>query len=378
MDVRSIVELNDQERKALGELTRSGNPPARAAIRARMLLMADAGALDRDIIAALGTSTSTVYRLRRRFVEAGVDGAMTDRPREGGRRKLTGKEEATLVATACSEPPEGSARWTLELLAGEIARLTGHESVSRETVLRRLADNELKPWRRKMWCISKIDAEYIARMESVLDLYAQPVDPDDPVVSFDESPKQLIGEARVPVPAAPGRPRRVDYEYRRIGHVNLFVGVGVGFSWRHVKVTDRPSKLDFAECMRVLVDTHFPKAKRIRVVMDNLNTHRRSTLYETFRPVEARRILRRLELHFSPKHVSWLNMVEIEIGALSSQCLNRRVGERHVLEREIAAWQRKRNASGAKIKWMFSLDQARTKLTKIYGDATEPLTAIAA
>ena len=167
--------------------------------------------------------------------------------------------------------------------------MTEHDALSRETVRRRLAENHLKPWRKDMWCIPKVDAEYVARMEDVLDLYGEEPDPARPVVCFDESPNQLIGEVRAPIPAAPGQPERYDYEYRRNGTLNLFVFLDAHRPWRHVKVTDRRTANDFAECMRELVDVHFPKADCIRVVLDNLSTHSAAALYRTFPPAEARR-----------------------------------------------------------------------------------------
>jgi hypothetical protein len=173
-----------------------------------------------------------------------------------------------LVATACSNPPAGRARWTLELLAGEMVKLTTHESVSRETVRRRLAENDLKPWRKDMWCIPQVDADYVARMEDMLDLYAEAPDPKHPVVCFDESPIQLIGEVRQPIAAAPGQVERYDCEYRRHGTANLFVFVDVNRPWRKVKVTERRAAQDFAACMRDLTDIHYPGAERIRVVLD--------------------------------------------------------------------------------------------------------------
>ncbi|RYZ39484.1 MAG: IS630 family transposase, partial [Myxococcaceae bacterium] len=169
---------------------------------------------------------STVFRVKRRFVEGGVEHALHDKQRVGAERKLSGKEEALLVATACSGPPAGRARWTLQLLADEMVRLTEHPGLSRETVRRRLEENELKPWQKRMWCIPKVDAEYVARMEDVLELYAAPADKARPLVCFDETPVQLIGEVRTPVPAALGRPRRYDYEYQRNGTANLFVHLG--------------------------------------------------------------------------------------------------------------------------------------------------------
>jgi hypothetical protein len=171
----------------------------------------------------------------------------------------------------------------------------------------------------------------------VLDLYAEEADPRRPVVCFDESPTQLIGEVREPIPAAPGQPERYDYEYKRNGTANLFVFLDVHKSWRHVKVTDHRTARDFAECMRDLADFHYPDADRIRVVMDNLSTHTAGALYEAFPAPEAHRVLQRLEFHYTPKHASWLNMVEIEIGVLRGQCLDRRIGERDVLVSEIDA-----------------------------------------
>lgn len=235
-----------------------------------------------------------------------------------------------------------------------------------ETVRRRLQENELKPWLKKMWCIPKVDAEFVARMEDVLELYAEAPDPRRPVVCFDETPRQLIGGVRVPVPAKPGRPRRFDYEYVRNGTANVFVFIDVHRPWRHAKVTDHRAATDFAECMRELVDSHYPQADRIRVVLDNLSTHKPSALYEAFDPAEARRILRRLEFHYTPKHASWLNMVEIEIGVMVSQCLDRRIATKKILIAEIAAWERARNRDRARIKWMFTVERAREKLGRSY------------
>ena len=192
-----------------------------------------------EIARSVGVGGSTVYRTKRRFVLGNLEAALSEEPRPGASRKLSGKEEALLVATACSKPPAGRARWTLELLAGELVRLTEHDGLSRETVRRRLADNDLKPWRKDMWCIPQVDGEYVARMEDVLDLYAEAPDPKRPVVCFDESPVQLIGEVRQPIPAAPGQRERYDYEYRRNGTVNLFVVLDVHRPWRKVKVTER-------------------------------------------------------------------------------------------------------------------------------------------
>jgi transposase len=195
MNVRYRVELSQAERDQLTAMLRGGHHAARKLKRAQILLAADGGATDAAIAASVGVGESTVYRTKRRFVEGNLELALSEEPRAAPPRKLSGKEEALLVATACSSPPQGRARWTLELLAGEMVRLTDHSGLSRETVRRRLAENELKPWRQDMWCIPEVDGTYVARMEDVLDLYAEPPDPKRPVVCFDESPTQLIGES---------------------------------------------------------------------------------------------------------------------------------------------------------------------------------------
>lgn len=366
MNVRYRVELSQTEHAELTALLSGGKHAARKLKRAQILLAADAGASDDDIARSIGVGGSTVYRTKRRFVLGNLAAALSEEPRPGAGRKLSGKEEALLVATACSSPPAGRARWTLELLAGELVRLTEHASVSRETVRRRLAENDLKPWRKDMWCIPRVDGEYVARMEDVLDLYAEAPDPKRPVVCFDESPIQLIGEVRQPIPAKPGQIERYDCEYRRNGTANLFVFLDVNRPWRKVKVTERRAAEDFAACMRQLTDVHYPAAERIRVVLDNLSTHSAGALYQAFPADEARRVLRRLEFHYVPKHASWLNMVEIEIGVLASQCLDRRIESYSRLVAEIAAWEKRRNRDRARINWMFTTEKARAKMGRAY------------
>jgi hypothetical protein len=289
----------------------------------------------------------------------------------GAPRTLSGKEAALLVATVCPSPPKGRKRWTLEFLAGAMVKLTAHEAVSRELVRRRLAEDDLKPRRRDMWCIPQVDGTYVARMEDVLDLYAEQADSSHPVVYFDENPTQLIGEVREPIPVAPGQLERYDCEYRGNGTANLFVFLDPHQPWRHVKVTDQRTARDFAVCMRELADNHYPDEDRMRVVLDNLSTHAAGALYETFQTPEADHVLQRLEFHYTPKHASWLNMAEIKIGVLRGQCLDRRIGEREVLVSEISAWQRQRNASGARVKWKFAIEKAQEKLGGTYPEVVK-------
>lgn len=379
MNVRYIVELSEAERDQLEGLLRGGCKKVRVVKRAQILLASTQSDPDEELAANLATSTSTIRRTRKRFVLEGLDAALSERERPGARRKLTGREEAILVAVACSRPPPGRAKWTLELLGDELVRLTEHETVSKDTVRRRLHEKEIKPWRHKMWCIPSVDAEFVARMEDVLDLYATDHDPRRPVVCFDEKPYQLVDETRVPVRPKPGQPGRIDYEYRRAGTANIFVCVGAQQPWRAAKVTSRRTNIDFAEFMRDLVDVHLPDAEKIVVVMDNLSTHRDKNLYEAFPPEEARRILRKLEFHYTPKHASWLNMAEIEIGVLSSQCLDRRIPDQDLLSVEVQAWVAARNDAEAGINWMFDVHAARAKLGRAYPSPLhQPETALTA
>ena len=366
MNIRYIVELSEEERRQLHELTGGGHARVRRVKRAQILLAAEHGHGDAAVASMVGVGTSTVYRTKRRFVEGGLEEAMNEAPRGGARRKLTGREETLLVAVACSDPPAGRARWTLELLADEMVQRTEHQGLSRETVRRRLAEQSVKPWQRKMWCIPCVDAEYVARMEDVLDLYSEPPDPRRPVVCFDETPVQLLGETRIPWPTQPGKPARIDYEYRRNGTANLFVFLDAHRPWRHVKVTERKTAHDFARCMYELAQVHYRDAQTVRVVLDNLSAHKPAALYEVFAPEVAREVLRRLEFHFVPKHASWLNMVEIEIGVLGRQCLDRRIAGRETLRREVEHWQRRRNAERARVEWLFDVRRAREKLRRVY------------
>lgn len=366
MNILYRVTLSLEERLQLDALVSGGKCAVRRLKRAQILLAADAKVTDEMISVSVAVGTSTVYRTKRRFVEEGLEQALSKEPRPGAARKLSAVEEALLVATACTKAPSGRARWSLEWLADERVRLTRHESLSSDTIRRRLAEKELKPWQKKMWCIPKVDTEFVARMEDVLDLYAEAPNEKHPVVSFDETPCQLIGESRVPVAAKPGKPARFDYEYVRNGTANVFMFVDAHRPWRHAKVTDRRTHCDFAECMRDLVDDHYPSAECIRVVLDNLSTHKPTALYEAFPPEEARRILRRLEFRYTPKHASWLNMVEIEIGVMVAQCLDRRIPDKATLVSEVAHWERRRNADKARIKWLFTVERARLKLSRSY------------
>lgn len=203
-------------------------------------------------------------------------------------------------------------------------------------------------------------------MEEVLDVYHRPQDAKRPLVCFDEGSKQLTKETRVPLPPQPGDVAKYDYEYERNGTSNLFVFFAPHETWRHVKVTPRRTMVDFAHCMRDLVDLHFPQAETIVLVMDNLNTHKLASLYEAFPPAEAHRIAQKLEIHYTPKHGSWLNMAEIELSVLHQNCLKARIPDQDSLRQQVAAWQNRRNSAHASVNWQFSTDDARIKLNQLY------------
>lgn len=366
MNADYLVDLTEAEREQLETLNRGGTAPVRRIKRANILLMSERGHTALEIESAGHGSSSTVYRTRQRFVEEGLNAALSEAPRPGGKRLLDEKQEAVLVATACSPPPKGCAHWTLRLLAGRFVELADLESISPATIGRRLHEKDIKPWQKKMWCIPEVNADFVAHMEDVLELYAEPPDPARPVVCIDETLKQLVQDVKVPLPPRPGSTEKFDYHYRRNGTANLFMFVDRHRRWRHVKVTERKTLIDFAECMRDLVDVHYPDATLIRVVLDNLSTHKAAALYEAFPPQEARQILRRIEFHHTPKHASWLDMAEIEIGVLNKQCLDRRIGDVATLHAEVEAWETRRNEERATIRWLFSAEDARAKLGRAY------------
>ncbi len=203
-------------------------------------------------------------------------------------------------------------------------------------------------------------------MEDVLNVYTRPYDPNHPFVCFDESSKQLIAEKIEPLPAEPGKEQRYDYQYERNGVCNLFMFFEPLGSWRHVEVTSQRTAIDYAHQMKYLVDEMYPNASKITVVHDQLNTHVPSSVYKAFEPAEARRILDKLEFHYTPKHGSWLNMAEIELSVLTRQCLDRRIPDKEILKQEIAAWEEQRNNLGSRVDWRFTTADARIKLKRLY------------
>jgi transposase len=368
MAKKYIVTLSKAEQEMLKNLTTSGTQRVRKIAHANILLNANTGWQDQEISKALRVSVPTIERVRQRFVEGGIEGALT--PRRTTRKYqhlLDGAQEAHLIALACGTPPVGHRRWSLRLLANEMVKMEYVDEISYETIRSVMEGNELKPWLKEEWCIPpEQNAEFVYHMEDVLDVYHRPFDLNRPLVCFDETPVQLISETRQSIPAQTGQLARYDYEYRRQGSANLFMFFAPLQNWRHVKVTDQRTKKDWAWCMHDLVYQHFPNAERCILVEDNLNTHSPAALYEVFEPAEAKRIIDRLEFHFTPKHGSWLNMAEIEFSVISRQCLSGYIPDIETLARETSAWEIERNTKKATVEWRFTTDDARIKLKKLY------------
>jgi len=370
---RYVVKLSGEEREQLEALLGKGKSAAQRLLKARILLKADVseageGWSDSRIVNALESNLSMVYRVRKQLVEEGFEAVLSRKPRATPAvpRIFDGEKEARLIALACSKPPKGRARWTLRLLENKVVELGIVERASDSTIGRTLK-NTLQPHRRQCWVIPpKANSAFVAAMEDVLAVYTRPRDRDYPLVCLDETSKQLIAETRLPMPMKPGRPARHDYEYERNGTANLFMLFAPLEGWRHVKVTDRHTAVDYAHVLKDLADLHFPKARTIVLVQDNLNVHGKASLYQAFPAAEARRLVERFEWHYTPKHGSWLDLAESELGVLSCQCLDRRIPDKQTLSDEIQAWQNDRNANHAKANWHFTTPDARIKLIHRY------------
>ena len=357
-----VVRLSAGEREHLQALIRKGKSPAKRLLKARILLKADVseageGWSDSRIIQALDTGASMIYRVRKQLVEEGFEAVLSRK------RRMTppvaaifdGEKEAKLIALACSKPPKGRARWTLRLLESKVVELGIVERASNFNDRAHTQKNCLKPHRRQCWVIPpKANSAFVAAMEDVLAVYTRPHNADYPLVCLDETSKQLVAETRTPIPMKRGRTARIDYEYERNGTANLFMLFAPLEGWRHVEVTDRHTAVDYAHVLKDLADRHFPHAKTIVLVQDNLNIHSKASLYEAFPAAEARRLVERFEWHYTPKHGSWLDLAESELGVLSAQCLDRRIADKQTLIEEIAAWEHDRNANHTKADWQFT------------------------
>ena len=367
------IRLTTDEQQELNALVSRGRAAAYKQTHARILLMSDesrsdGGMKDADITSALGVGQSTVERIRKRCVEEGVESALNRKKQLRRRQKrLDGEGEARLIAMACGEPPEGRASWTLKLLADQLVECEIVETISTETVRQALKKKRTEAVAEaELVHPARSERGVVCAMEDVLEVYQRPYDGNEVLVCMDETSKQQVKETRVPRPAAPGLSAAYDYEYERNGVSSLFMLFAPLDGWRRVEVRERRTKVDWAHVIKKLVDEDYPDRDRIVLVMDNLNTHKLSSLYEAFEPAEARRIAERLEIHYTPKHGSWLNMAEIEIGVLARQCLDRRIANQDILRGEVNAWQNQRNRDVIRVDWRFTTEDARIKLKSLY------------
>ena len=372
--VRYKITLTEEERKDLKSITSKGTHRSQKVLNALILLNGDEGdfqtkkSTNEQVAGVLKISMKKIDRVKKRFVEEGLDIALGGH--KGKRvyeKKADGDFEAHLVALSCSEPPEGFARWSLRMLADRVIELNYIDCISYETVRRVLKKNEIKPWKRQGWVIPPDqNSSFVANMEKVLDVYKRPYHPQFPVVCMDESSMQLIGEVREPIPAAPGHPVLIDDEYVRNGVASIFIEVEPVGGKREVKITEQRTRIDWAHFIKEMLEERYVDAEKVVLVMDNLNTHDTASLYTAFPPEEARRLAERLEIHYTPKHGSWLNIAEIELSVLKRQCLAGRIGCIKKMRSEVAAWNADRNNRQTKVDWQFRTKDARIKLKRLY------------
>jgi transposase len=320
MNKLHIIHLSAKQKGSLEDITRKGIHKARVMQRAQVLLKCVDGYSDREIVEHVGLCERTIERMRARFTEGGLERALYDAPRSGRPLCITDRIETQVVAIACTDPPEGAARWTMGLLQERVIKDKLLKTVSTVGLWYHLTSRGIKPWLQKMWCIPKLTAEFIIRMEDILTLYAKSYNPLEPVVCFDEKSKQLLLDNRPALPATVGgKPRRYDYEYVRNGTRNIFVSVEPKAGWWRARVSEHRKKPDFAkEIKRIVTQKRYETVRTIHMVFDNLNTHKKESLVEAFGMEEAERLWARITPHYTPKHASWLNMAEIAIGVLDN------------------------------------------------------------
>lgn len=355
-------------------------------MHAQILLKVDQGEYGprwktEQIEEALDVGETVIRTTKKRFVENGLEDAINRRPQpeRPEKRKIDGEKEAQIVVLMCTEQPEGQERWTLRALNQRVVELEIVENVSRETIRTVLHKNELKPWQKKQWCVGPTgNGSFVAHMEDVLDVYKKPYDPKRPRICMDEGSVQLVSEKMEALPMEPGKVKREDYEYKREGFSSVFLACEPLTGKFVVEAKERRTKQDFAHFLRDLLDIHYPEVEQVELVMENLNTHVLASFYHTFPPEEARRICKKLDIHYTPLHGSWLNMAEIGLSVLGRQCLSGRIASVEDLQTRIGAWLAKIEQHPLKINWQFTADDARIKLKRLYpsiegGEVFSPL-----
>ncbi|WP_391483956.1 IS630 family transposase [Aeoliella mucimassa] len=368
-----IVELTEEERSVLQDVVKRLQGTSQKVKRANILLKADIGGAcwtDAKIAEALDCRTKTVENVRQRFVERGLEETLNGKQRDSPptEKLLDGEQEAKIIAMRLGEAPKGYGKWTLRLLARKAVELEIVDSISYQTVRRTLKKTANTKRNVQYWVIPpEANAEFVAHMEDVLDVYSRPYDPCLPVLCMDEQPVQLVEEIKAPLPATRHHPKRVDYEYRRSGVAKVFMFAEPLALWRQVSVRDKKTKVDWAVEMANLLEGRYAKCEKVLVVCDNLNTHTIGAFYDAFEPERARSLVRRIEFHHTPKHGSWLNIAENELSCLTGQCVaGRRIGSAEQLREQSAAWHEDVNQIQRGVEWQMKIDDARTKLKSVY------------
>ena len=367
------IKLTDDELKELKSVIRKNKTSKTIRCRCQIIIDLDEShgkVLTHEQSAkSNGVCLATVTNTVKKYFEGGID-AVTEFKRnvnsDNARRVLDGRAEARIIELACGPVPEGHSRWTIRLLE-EKSKIVLNTPVSREAIRRALKKTNFDLTKTTTGASpQKNDAEFIACMEDVLDVYELPYNPEKPVVCMDEKPYQLLGDARKPLPMRPGDNQKTDSEYVRNGTCSIFAFVEPLGGTHHVSVREHRTAFDWAEEIKYLVDVMYPDAEKIILVMDNLNTHKTASLYKRYPADEARRIIKRLEIHYTPKHGSWLDIAEIGLNVMTRQCLSRRIENIAKLREELAAREVERNTVAAKVNWQFRTADARVKLSSLY------------
>lgn len=329
--------------------------------RANALNLRSKGLTLAEVADFLEVTARTVYNIERNYEIGGLDKALHDDPRPGSPVRIDDRLKSYVVATVCSDPPEGFDRWTLELIQSALLEKNVVDTISRESIRLILKEHDLKPWLQRSWCVPKVDEEFIERMEDVLDVYARPEDKQKPVICLDEKPIQLLDHVRPDSGLAPGKPRRVDYEYKRNGTCNVFCAVEPKAGCYIAEVTKQRKSADFARFLKNLAE-RYSHAEKIILVMDNLNTHSAKSLIDLYGEKEGTRIWERFDVHYTPKHGSWLNQAEIAINVYARQCLGRsRIPDMALLRKKTNAWLRIINERRVTINWTFTKSDAQER-----------------
>jgi transposase len=353
------VKLTTKDLTTIKELLKYEEP--RVIRRANVLNCLNLGYGPVEISAILNVDRRTITNIAAAYIELGLDAALYDDERSGRPIDFDDRERSRIIAMVCTDPPDGSYRWTLDLIAEEAEeRDLIHRSISREQVRIILQEHDLKPWLEKMWCIGELDEEYIRKMEDVLEVYERPYNEERPVVCVDEKPVALIGDTRERIfPENPGDILKKDYEYERNGSVNVFCAVEPKAGKYVNRVTEKRCGRDFARFIKFLSET-YSDAEKIVLVMDNLATHKEKHLIDYYGEEDGKNLWNRFEVHYTPKHGSWLNQAEIAIGMYSRQCLgDGRIGTLENLKIQTKAWNKRANKKKTKINWRFTKSKAR-------------------